>query len=174
MIYFAYGSNMLRQRLHARVGRLTELGAVQLNQFRLTFSKRGNDGSGKCTLVAGGVDDVVWGVAFKLNARQKQLLDQFEGPAYDIHEVSPALGQQRLSAFTYISMPPHIDAACRPFPWYKNLVLAGALQLGLPQHHISTIQAVPTIPDPDQDRMARHNALIADSGFHHLINDPVD
>ena len=171
MIYFAYGSNMLRQRLHARVGTLTELGAVCLARFRLTFSKRGNDGSGKCTLAVGGADDIVWGVAFELSVQQKQLLDRFEGPAYEVHEVFPALGQRRLSAFTYISRPPHIDAACRPFPWYKNLVLAGALQSGLPSHHISAIQAVPTIPDPDADRISQHNALIVDSGFAALIED---
>ena len=171
MIYFAYGSNMLRQRLHARIGTLTELGVVCLARFRLAFSKRGNDGSGKCTLLAGGADDVVWGVAFELSAQQKLLLDRYEGPAYDIHRVSPTLGAQRLAAFTYISKPAHVDAACRPFHWYKNLVLAGAMQGGLPQHHISTIQAVSTIPDPDDGRMSEHHALLVDSGFAALIED---
>lgn len=46
--YFAYGSNMLTERLIARTPSARPVGTSLLPGHRLTFHKRGRDGSGKC------------------------------------------------------------------------------------------------------------------------------
>ena len=51
-----------------------------------------------------------------------------------------------------------VDAALRPYHWYKAYVLAGAQQHALPEEYIQRIRNVESIPDPDL-RRARANAL---------------
>jgi gamma-glutamylcyclotransferase len=48
--YFAYGSNLLPNRLEERVGSLTYLRNIVLHNQKINFSKISNDGSGKCTM----------------------------------------------------------------------------------------------------------------------------
>lgn len=50
MKYFAYGSNMLTERLRARCPSAHPIGTGIAMGFRLNFSKRGEDGSGKAML----------------------------------------------------------------------------------------------------------------------------
>jgi gamma-glutamylcyclotransferase len=78
--YFAYGSNMLTQRLQARCSSARPLGVATLSGFSLDFSKRGQDGSGKATLVASTSPTCeVYGVVFELAVRELPTLDLIEG-----------------------------------------------------------------------------------------------
>lgn len=168
--YFAYGSNMLRKRLTDRVGEVRELGAASLRRYSLTFHKRSGDGSGKCTLVeSGGNGDEVWGVLFQLSIQQRRTLDRYEGAGYARHEVTLSRGDSRLPAITYISTTRHIDPALKPFPWYKGLVVAGAIQWDLPPDYIEALVSVPTIDDLDQARVEANHGLIVDSGYSELL-----
>src|SRR5438128_1900656 len=51
MLYFAYGSNMLTQRLKARVPSASPKTVAVLFDHGLRFHKRSQDGSGKCDIV---------------------------------------------------------------------------------------------------------------------------
>jgi hypothetical protein len=73
--YFAYGSNMLTERLRRRVPSTKPIGPARLDGFELRFHKRGADGSAKCDVVAGG-DGSVHGVLFKICAEERYLLDR--------------------------------------------------------------------------------------------------
>lgn len=52
-----------------------------------------------------------------------------------------------MDATLYLAKPEARDAGLQPLDWYKNLVLAGARELCLPQGYIGAIEAVPTLPD---------------------------
>lgn len=170
MYYFAYGSNMLRERLIARVGHTRQLGHAHLANHRLTFNKRSNDGSGKCTVVASGsIEDGVWGVLFELDVRQKQILDRHEGNGYRDRKIVIRQSHGTVSAFTYVSSQDWTDDSCRPYSWYKQLVLAGALQSGLPRAYIAHIERISCARDHDGKRERAHHTLISDSGYGHLI-----
>jgi gamma-glutamylcyclotransferase len=54
MKYFAYGSNMLTERLRARVGGAAALSKVCVCGYRVRFHKRSDDGSGKCNIIETG------------------------------------------------------------------------------------------------------------------------
>lgn len=170
MYYFAYGSNMLRQRLESRVGKVGLRGCACLPHHRLTFHKRSNDGSGKCTVFdGGGSGDGVWGVLYELSSAQKLALDRFEGRGYQTWEIITTRNEFAFNAFTYVAFQEWIDSRCRPYSWYKALVLAGALQSGLPHTHIEQIERVPTTHDLDRERMDLHHVLIYDSGYGQLL-----
>ena len=168
--YFAYGSNMLRQRLVARVGDVNEDGAARLEGYRLDFDKAGMDGSGKCNISPStNPDDHVWGVVFGMTWEQKLLLDAFEGPGYGLHDIALSRGEDVVTAFAYRAHADQIDNRRRPFHWYRNLVLAGAVQYELPQAYIAGIRAVTTVIDPDTDRHTDNTVLIEQAGLSAIL-----
>ena len=81
MIYFAYGSNLLTERLRRRVPSATPLGRAALGGHQLRWHKRSDvDGSGKCSVLATGrEEDRVLGVIFRLEPAHKVGLDEAEG-----------------------------------------------------------------------------------------------
>jgi hypothetical protein len=63
--YFAYGSNLDLARIRSRVPAVGLIGPALLQHMRLTFDKRGRDGSGKANL-AEDTASHVWGVLYAL------------------------------------------------------------------------------------------------------------
>jgi AIG2-like family. len=93
--YFAYGSNMLRERLVARVSTAQAVAVGVVREYRLDFAKVSVDGSGKGDMLASPGDEV-WGVLYEFDASQKADLDAHEGRHYQAQEivVSTADGDQ--------------------------------------------------------------------------------
>ena len=51
----------------------------------------------------------------------------------------------RRKVLTFLATPSHIDDQLKPYSWYKELVLAGAAEHGLPPDYIAgRIEAVQT------------------------------
>lgn len=164
MIYFAYGSNMLQVRLQERVGDCRLLGAARLSGYRLAWHKIGSrDGTAKCDIVRKG-NGVVWGALYEIDPSRKRDLDRAEGAGngYEEMTVSLELAGRCADACTYYATA--IDPDLRPFQWYKDIVLAGACQLGLPEDYIRSINRVEAIPDPDTVRSSRHAAILNRAG----------
>ena len=126
--YFAYGSNMLTDRLRERVPSATAIGIGRLGGHELRWDKRsGHDGSGKCDAEATGrQEDVVWGVVFELDPDEKSALDRAEGlgAGYMDKTVQVSTDAGPVTAVMYYAIDK--DASLRPYHWYKALVIAGA------------------------------------------------
>ncbi len=161
--YFAYGSNLPTARLQARVPSARPLCVGRLARHVLEFSKRSfMDHSAKCTIVhTGDPRDEVWGVLFTMDEEQRPDLDRAEGlgHGYERREVEVLTDRGAALVFTYIVQPSHHDPGLVPFDWYRALVLAGAVEHGLPGEYIDRIREVADEPDPDQERAARMWAL---------------
>lgn len=154
IVYFAYGSNMSSSRLRHRVPSARAIGRGALAGYRLAWHKRGSDGSGKCDIVAGHSDDVVYGVLYRLSPEHKPRLDRAEGLGYSYAEcrVEPRLMDEEgsISAITYYALK--TDPTYIPFSWYRDHVLIGAREHGLPDHYVALIENVPVFEDPDSGR----------------------
>ncbi|MCG8425058.1 MAG: gamma-glutamylcyclotransferase [Proteobacteria bacterium] len=90
--YFAYGSNMLRQRLEARVGSVVLIGTARLDGYGHSFSKLGRDGTGKGNILPA-PGQVVHGVVYRLTGEQIISLRRFEG-GYEQFSLSVILHEQ--------------------------------------------------------------------------------
>jgi gamma-glutamylcyclotransferase len=147
--YFAYGSNMLTERLRERVPSATVVGIGQLPGHALRWDKRSwRDGSGKCDAEATGrQDDVVWGVVFELDTEDKPALDQAEGlgAGYMAKMVHVLTDAGPVAAVMYYATDK--EPSLRPYHWYKALVIAGAREHGLPASYRSHLQLVVTVSD---------------------------
>ncbi len=171
ILYFAYGSNMLTERLVRRCPSASPVGPAVLEDHALAFSKIGNEGSGKATIVER-TGEAAFGVVFTLDVAERDLLDRFEGRGngYDrIDDCAVRLlkADATVSACTYKAPPAFRDASLLPFDWYHALVIAGARQHGLPEDYVARLAAVPYRPDPDRSRPSGVEAreVLASAGF---------
>jgi gamma-glutamylcyclotransferase len=65
--YFAYGSNMLTERLRSRGSSAIVVSRAMVRKYVLEFCKRSADGSGKATIVGSGKDGaLVHGVVYEI------------------------------------------------------------------------------------------------------------
>ncbi len=160
MNYFAYGSNMSLRRLQQRVPGVRRLGAASLAGFQLRFHKIGQDGSAKCDAFHTDASaDLLHGALYDIDPADKHHLDRIEGlgAGYAQREVWVYVEGKSLPAMTYVAT--HIDPGLKPFGWYKQHVLVGAHEMGLPLDYIGAIQTLPHQDDHDLDRHRREVAI---------------
>lgn len=147
-LYFAYGSNLLSTRLGARCLSARPIGPAKANDFTLEFSKPGQDGSGKATLVSSH-GSVVEGALYDLAETDIPNLDQAEGKGYGYDRIDDFLvaddaGQEQ-RVMTYIASAPQQNLT--PYRWYLALVIAGALEQKLSATHINDLRRVDYVQD---------------------------
>ena len=163
MIYYlAYGSNMAESRLRKRILSAEKIGLVNLPGHRLTFGNASTkDGSAKCdALITEHPDDLVIAVLYRILAAEKPLLDYYEG-----------LGVEYRSCFIPIQLPngklaealiyyaTNLNAERRPYHWYREYVLRGAIENGFPEDYLAKIRCDAVIEDPDVERSARELSI---------------
>ena len=78
-MYFAYGSNMLTTRLVARCDSAEFHSKALVRGYKLEFTKKSRDGSGKATLKRSDSVACTPGVIFRISESQSAELDSFEG-----------------------------------------------------------------------------------------------
>ena len=166
MYYFAYGSNMLTRRLNAAErgpsARAIAVGSLLGRQLR--FHKIGLDASGKCDIAPSDVAaDCVYGVVFEISRAEKLALDRLEcaGGGYRSMAISVQVASEAVAAETYVAQ--RISPELKPFHWYKALVIAGAIEHGLPADYVDRLRAFASIEDPDEARWRSHRALLGPS-----------
>jgi gamma-glutamylcyclotransferase len=105
----------------------------------------------------------VYGVLYEIPSTEKKKLDQAEGLGYgyDEKQVHVELGTITHKATAYYAT--NTDQSLQPFTWYKALVVAGAVQHGLPPNYIEMLRAAPAKQDTDAQRHAKHMALAGEA-----------
>ena len=171
IFYFAYGSNMLTERLQSRCDSARVVAQGRVCGFRLAFSKISNDRSGKCTLeTQDGPDNWVHGVLFQIAANEKRDLDSAEGIGHGYKDliVDVVTSSSVNRAHAYVATAGATDSNRRPYHWYKGLVVAGSIEHELPEAHIEMLWAVPSDSDPmpmrqrklDAEALLKRNVLV--------------
>lgn len=157
MLYFAYGSNMALARLQHRIPSARRLGIGHLPGYQLRFHVRSTkDSSAKCdAFLTGDGNDRVLGVLFRMDPEAKPVLDGYEGVGVEYRDelVPVEVDGGREEALIYLGT--NFDSSLRPYRWYREHVLRGALENDLPAAYVRTIRDVPCIEDPDAERTLR-------------------
>jgi gamma-glutamylcyclotransferase (GGCT)/AIG2-like uncharacterized protein YtfP len=154
ILYFAYGSNMLTSRLKSRVPSAVVVGTGHLEGYRLAFDKVSDNGSGTCAMRVGTPEDRVHGVLFTVDAAQRSELDRHEGLGlgYQYRPITVTTVNGPCEAGAYWATS--IDETLRPFDWYRDLVLAGAIEHNLPDAYVEALRKVEVRADKDGSRAA--------------------
>lgn len=169
--YFAYGSNMLTERLKARCDRARPSGCAFADGWVMEFSKPSKDCSGKASLSRKAGCETA-GVLFEIPMTQRDALDEAEGATLrggyrrcDAFPVRLVGGDGTITASTYLATK--TDRSLKPYDWYLALVIAGAREHGLGTAcNASLLRTVP-MPDPVEGRKTRVEAIEAlkNAGF---------
>jgi gamma-glutamylcyclotransferase len=160
-VNFAYGSNMSTRRIRERTPSARPIGIGRLAGHRLAWHKAGRDGSAKCDITPSDrPDEAVWGVLYEIASNERHCLDQAEGlgRGYEHRTVTVLTDSRAVAAGVYYAT--QIDRLLRPFDWYLGLVLAGAIEHGLPASYVAGIEAVATVVDPNADRREANLAIL--------------
>jgi len=133
--YFAYGSNLMAERMRERGAEVVSARPAVLRDHRLAFDKAGRDGTGRAnvTRVLGGQ---VHGVLYELTPDGLDTLRIFES-GYDLVDVLVECsrldgGVEVLSAKTFVARANRRTEA-PPARSYVSTILEGMRQHGLPE-----------------------------------------
>ena len=167
--YFAFGSNMLTQRIRARCPSAEPTENAAAIDFDLEFSKRSKDCSGKATLKRS-PGRIVYGVLFAIKGSQRWKLDKAEGAGSgyircDFFPVRPLNRATVVDTTCYLADNP--ENGLIPYDWYLALIVAGARQHRLDREYIDHLSRFDYMEDSCTGRRTRKDALKAlrDSGF---------
>ena len=151
---FSFGSNMSSNRLSARLPNAKRVGTAILKGYELTFDMLFSDGSGKCSIQkTDKADALVYGVVYEVNADEKLILDEIEGPGYDCVDITvELLNGQTIDTHCYIANTHDEDVL--PYDWYVKHVHRGALEAGVPKAYSDAILNRPQKSDPNKERAA--------------------
>ncbi len=162
--YFAFGSNLSSPRLLQRIPDARKHCVASLERHQLRWHKSGRDRSGKCDIFhTGDAGDLVYGVVYRVSHAEKLELDAYEGAGigYERREISvTALSGETIDVFTYFAL--EIDRLLRPYHWYKEHVLRGAIEHALPSHYVEDIRAIGSVADHDSERHSKELSIYPD------------
>ncbi|XP_062322492.1 gamma-glutamylcyclotransferase-like [Osmerus eperlanus] len=149
-LYFAYGSNLLKERLQlknpsaefVRTGRLKDY-SLRFGHWREDFNGSNSWHGGVATIQPVKGEDV-WGVIWKMDTSNLISLDKQEGVkggSYSPTEVTVDTEDGLVVCRTYLM---NNFKAYLTSPPYKQVVCLGARQNGLPLEYIKKLDAVET------------------------------
>src|SRR3989339_19857 len=139
-LYFAYGSNMYSKYFSSRIISAKSVGGSYLKDKKVLFNKRSLDGSGKANIVDS-PGHVTWGVLYAINASDLEILNRIEIGYSLILVKAWSLDGNLVEAVSYVST--NLTDEPVPYEWYKNLVIAGAIEHDLPKDYIAYLKHFP-------------------------------
>ncbi len=165
MLIFSYGSNMNLNRLTQRVPSAVKVSNAFLPGYKLVCNKESKDGSAKANIAKTNISgELVWGVLFNIDSKEKPLLDKAEGLGLGYNEDTLTFWNQlsnSYSAQVYIADSNSINNHLLPFDWYKEFIVTGGIQNKLPADYISQLQSIPCVPDPDEKRRLKNYSILS-------------
>ncbi|XP_067417919.1 gamma-glutamylcyclotransferase isoform X2 [Emydura macquarii macquarii] len=148
-LYFAYGSNLLRERIQMQNPSAVFFAVANLQDFKLVFgSHQGRPSSnwhGSTATIVQSPGDEVWGIVWKMNTSNLNSLDKQEGVEDGIYvPIEVNIHTQEGKVLTCRSYQMN-DCVCDlPSPHYKKVICMGAKQNGLPIVYQKKLEAIET------------------------------
>ena len=136
--YFAFGSNMLFERIKKRIPRVKKLGVGKLEGYLFLFNKISKDGSGKGNILPN-KSHYVLGVLYEIGEDEFLILDRYEG-GYKRELVNIFTEGKTIEAITYIS--DKNKYGLKPNQDYFELVIKGAEENSFEQEYIYYLQSL--------------------------------
>ncbi len=146
--YFAYGSNMASSQMAERCPGAVCLGAARLPGYRLAFDAWSNRRGGLVADVLPDPGSEAWGVLWEVTDEHAVALDRYEGVARGQYRRATvrveAVAGGEVEAFAYVICDPGEDGPTTEA--YRDILLEGAREHGLPAEWVQAIERVPTLP----------------------------
>ncbi|GBN30375.1 Gamma-glutamylcyclotransferase [Araneus ventricosus] len=140
-LYFAYGSNMLTQRMHINISSAQFKCIGELKDFKFTFADFYPSWKGATAAIAESENDSVWGVVWEISKDQEEILHKQEkGYVPLILPIETELFG-KLDCQVFVRFVREEDIG-KPSCIYKTVFVQGAKEHGLPLHYIEKLEAI--------------------------------
>uniref|UniRef100_A0A3B5B8R4 Gamma-glutamylcyclotransferase-like n=1 Tax=Stegastes partitus TaxID=144197 RepID=A0A3B5B8R4_9TELE len=143
-LYFAYGSNLLKERLQLKNPSATVHCVARLKDYKLVFGNHKGLASdrwhGGVATIEHSPGDEVWGVVWRMNMSDLDQENVTLG-AYSPVELSVKTKGQELNCRTYIM---NSCVYAPPSPQYLQVIVMGAEQNGLPKDYQEKLRSIKT------------------------------
>lgn len=128
--YFAYGSNLNKQQMKRRVGKLKDSTRAVLRDHRVVFDTYSQTWRGGVADIVESPGDAVYGAAYLLTEEQVKELDKYEGVPrlYSRRRVTVEVDDMLLDTITYVASNP--GKFIKPSQKYLDSVTSGLRQHG--------------------------------------------
>ncbi|XP_036309657.1 gamma-glutamylcyclotransferase isoform X1 [Pipistrellus kuhlii] len=147
VMYFAYGSNLLTERIHLRNPSAEFCCVARLQDFKLDFGnpqgKTSETWHGGIATIFHSPGDEVWGIVWKMNKSNLSSLDKQEGVnsgTYAPMEVNVYTQEGKKITCRSYQMKNYESAP--PSPQYKKVICMGAKENGLPLEYQKKLNAI--------------------------------
>ncbi|XP_045495384.1 gamma-glutamylcyclotransferase-like [Colias croceus] len=154
-LYFAYGSNLLKQRIHINNPSAEFLGIGRLDNHQLDFIKYSDHWRGSSATIVPTENAHVWGAVWRIQNKDMPALDWQEGvetnwyfpKTVDIETLDGTIVQCRTYQQT-INPPPRkedeeIPNERRPSITYLECIMKGAMECNLPKEYLIKLKKIP-------------------------------
>jgi cation transport regulator ChaC len=134
MLHFAYGSNMSRKLMRRHAAAAQPAGVARLPGYRFVITR---DGYASVEPLVG---DGVYGLLWRLTARDRVTLDAWENVAAGLYRPAmlPVLAEgRRRPALVYVARPSYEGLAK---PGYMEVVIAAAREWEVPEPYIQSLR----------------------------------
>ena len=141
--YFAYGSNLKKDRLRSRIGDWKQEQKALLRGYKLTFAKGfGSHTSGKANIKSDSGSQVE-GAIYLITKEQFKKLDKYEGVEIGVYKritINVELDGKLMPVTTYVM----VKEICplRPSAEYLDLILEGFMEHGYKQSTIRKVKEI--------------------------------
>jgi gamma-glutamylcyclotransferase (GGCT)/AIG2-like uncharacterized protein YtfP len=126
VLYFAYGSNMAS----AQVGPDARFaGPARIEGYRLALTRRSIRWQAGVLDIVPAAGSEVWGALYDMSEDELERIDAKEGAGFAYRRIEVRVGSTTAIAYEVIDKEPE-EVPCAPE--YRELVLAGARERGLP------------------------------------------
>ncbi|CAI4229681.1 unnamed protein product [Auanema sp. JU1783] len=138
--YFAYGSNLLKERIRVQNKGAEYVCNGTLNGFKLAFVHESQRWKGGLATILGDEKEQVCGCVWKVPLEYSPELDKQEC-GYHRLTVPVQCAESVIECRTYQFSD--LDAELKkPSPHYKTVILAGAVEHGLPEPYIKKLYGI--------------------------------
>nr|XP_030713319.1 gamma-glutamylcyclotransferase [Globicephala melas] len=146
-LYFAYGSNLLTERIHLRNPSAVFCSVARLQDFKLDFGnpqgKTSETWHGGIATIFESPGDEVWGVVWKMNKSNLSSLDKQEGVKSGMYvPIEVNVSTQEGKEITCRSYQMTNYERVPPSPQYKKVICLGAKENGLPPDYQKKLNAI--------------------------------
>lgn len=149
--YFAYGSNLLANRIHVNNPTAVRKGIGKLENYHLDFISFVKYWNGAIATIVPAPGEIVWGAIWEISLTDLPRLDKQEGRAYialDVEVILPDGNKTKCRTYQHTTLPEkRVDLKFlpenrRPSWIYLKTIIKGAEESGLPQDYQSFLKNI--------------------------------
>lgn len=140
--YFAYGSNLLANRIHVNNPTAVRSGIGKLENYRLDFIRYARYWKGAIATIVPTPGVVVWGAMWEISMDDLPKLDKQEGVAsgayiaLTVEVILPDGRKRQCRTYQQTAVPEkRVNLTPRPSWIYLKTIIKGAAESGLPQDY---------------------------------------